>query len=367
MKQFFVFIRKETKHILRDVYTLVILLLMPIVLLLILGYAVTNDMRNTPFVVLDESKSSLSENFIRKLSNNGYFSLTGYLTSAAQIDEAFNKGKCKLAVVFPKDFDENFHRSKRAEIQILVDASDPNEASTIDNYLQLIAMQYQNELGSNAGLSMKINGEVKMLYNPQIKSAYNFVPGLMGMLMMIICAMMTSISIVREKERGTMEILLISPLKPTSIVLAKAVPYFIVSMTDVVLIMLIAVFLMGVPVMGSLSVILLLSIVFTLSALSLGMLISSIANEQQTAIIMALVGLMVPSMLLSGVLFPVESMPKLLQHLSNVIPAKWYIEAIRGLMIKGVGIAAIWKEVVALLGMTIVLLFISIKKFKNRL
>jgi ABC-2 type transport system permease protein len=367
MNQFFTFIRKETRHILRDVYTLVILLIMPIALLLILGYAVSNDMRNTPFVVLDESKSALSEDFIHKLSGNNYFSLAKYLHSPSQIDESFKKGSCKFAVIFPRGFEEDFYRTKKAEVQVIIDASDPNEASNIDNYLQLIMMQYQEESGRGGEFPIKVNGSVKMLYNPQIKSAYNFVPGLMGMLMMIVCAMMTSISIVREKERGTMEILLISPLKPASIVLAKAVPYFVVSMIDVVLIMLIAVFLMGVPVAGSLFVILLLSVVFTLSALSLGLLISSVANAQQTAIIMALVGLMVPSMLLSGVLFPVESMPKLLQYLSNIIPAKWYIAAIRGLMIKGVGIGAIWQEVAVLSGMTVVLLFVSIKKFKNRL
>lgn len=367
MRQFFTFIRKETKHILRDVYTLVVLLVMPIVLLLILGYAVTNDMKNTPFIVLDESKSALSNGFVQKLDGNSYFSLVEYLHSYSQIDEAFNKGECKLAVIFPRGFEEDLYRTNKAEVQIIIDASEPNEASTIDNYLQLIMMQYQGQLTEGMEVVFTVNSEVKMLYNPQIKSAYSFVPGLMGMLMMIVCAMMTSISIVREKERGTMEILLISPLKPTSIILAKAVPYFVVSMTDVVLIMLIAVFIMGVPVAGNLLTILVLSVVFTLAALSLGLLISSIAADQQTAMIMALVGLMVPSMLLSGVLFPIESMPVLLQGLSNIIPAKWYISAIRGVMIKGVGLASIWEEVTILFGMTVFLLFVSIKKFRNRL
>ncbi|GHT17393.1 transport permease protein [Bacteroidia bacterium] len=351
----------------RDVYTLVILLIMPVVLLLILGYSVSNDMKNTPFVVFDGNKSTLSSDFIHKLAGNGYFTMAGYLHTENEIDDNFRQGKCKVAIVFPPDFENNFTKTKHAEIQLIIDSSDPNEASTIQNYLQLILMEFQQEKSPAGALSFSINGEVKMLYNPQIKSAYNFVPGLMGMLMMIVCALMTSISIVREKERGTMEVLLISPLHPTSIILAKAVPYFVVSMTDVVLIMLIGHFIMGVPVVGNLLTILALSVVFTLAALSLGMLISSIAPTQQIAMQMALVGLMVPTMLLSGVLFPIDSMPVLLQYISNIIPARWYIEAMRGVMIKGVGLSEIVREVSVLGFMTVFLLFISIKNFKERL
>jgi ABC-2 type transport system permease protein len=228
-------------------------------------------------------------------------------------------------------------------------------------------MEFQQEKTSAGEMAFRINGEVKMLFNPQIKSAYNFVPGLMGMLMMIICALMTSISIVREKERGTMEVLLVSPLHPTAIILAKAVPYFVISMIDVTLTMIIGHFVMGVPIVGSLLTIFALSVVFTLAALSLGMLISSVTSTQQIAMQMALLGLMVPSMLLSGVLFPIDSMPVFLQYLSNIIPARWYIEAMRGVMIKGIGLMAIAKQVSILSFMTAFLFFISIKNFKERL
>jgi ABC-2 type transport system permease protein len=367
MNQFFSFIKKETRHILRDIYTLVVLLIMPIILLLILGYAVSNDMKNTPFVVLNNSKSTLSDNLIRNLEENKYFTMADNVFSFDQINQAFKEGKCKVALVFPQNFEEDYINTQTTNIQAIIDTSDPNEATTIGNYLELIVRQYQQTLGKDNSLTMSINGEVKMLYNPQIKSAYNFVPGLMGMLMMIICALMTSISIVREKEHGTMEILLISPLRPTSIVLAKAVPYFVVSMIDVVLILLIAYFIMGVPIVGSLFTILIISVVFTLAALSLGMLVSSVTSSQQTAMIIALMGTMVPSMLLSGVLFPVESMPVLLQYLSDLIPAKWYIAAIRSVMIKGVGIVDVWKDIAALSAMTVFLLFVSIKNFKDRL
>lgn len=367
MKQFFSFIRKETWHILRDVYTLIILLIMPVVLLLILGYAVSNDMRNTPFAVLDADKSSLSNDFINKLNGNRYFSMVGYLYSEKEINNSFYEGKCKAVIVFPSDFENAFIKTKRAEIQLIIDSSDPNEASTLQNYLQLILMEFQQEKTLKGEISFRIKGEVRMLYNPQVKSAYNFVPGLMGMLMMIVCALMTSISIVREKERGTMEVLLISPLHQTTIILAKAVPYFVISILDVMLIMLIGHFVIGVPIVGSLITIFALSTVFTLAALSLGMLISSLAPTQQIAMQMALIGLMVPTMLLSGVLFPIDSMPSLLQYISNIIPARWYIEAIRGVMIKGVGLLDIIKEVSILTFMTVFLLFISIKNFKKRL
>jgi ABC-2 type transport system permease protein len=324
-------------------------------------------MKNTPLVVLNASKSTLSDNFIRKLDGSKYFTMEDNILSFSEIDKAFEAGKCKVALVFPKNFEDDYVKTKHAEIQVIVDASDPNEASTIENYLEIILLQYQQELSGDNSLKMSINGEVKMLYNPQIKSAYNFVPGLMGMLMMIICALMTSISIVREKENGTMEILLISPLRPTSIVLAKAVPYFVVSMIDVILILLIAHFIMGVPIVGSIFTILILSVVFTLAALSLGLLVSSLTSDQQTAMIIALLGTMVPSMLLSGILFPIESMPTLLQYLSDIIPAKWYIAAIRGIMIKGAGILDIWREIAVLTAMTVFLLFISIQKLKSRL
>ena len=367
MNQFFSFIRKETWHILRDVYTLVTLLIMPVVLLLILGYAVTNDMRNTPFVVLDADKSTLSDDFIKKLNGNKYFSMIDYVHSEGEINNAFEKGKCKVAIVFPSDFENSFIKTKRSNIQLIIDSSDPNEASTIQNYLQMITMEFQQEKSSASDGILSINGEVKMLYNPQIKSAYNFVPGLMGMLMMLVCALMTSISIVREKERGTMEVLLISPLHPTAIILAKTVPYFVISIIDVALILFIGHFVIGVPIVGSLFTIFAISVVFTLAALSLGMLISSVAPAQQIAMQMALMGLLVPSMLLSGVLFPIDSMPVLLQYLSNIIPARWYIEAMRGVMIKGVGMLDVIKEVGVLVFMTVFLLFISIKNFKVRL
>jgi ABC-2 type transport system permease protein len=233
--------------------------------------------------------------------------------------------------------------------------------------MQQIVMQYRQEALSGTTIPFSIHTEVKMLYNPQLKSAYNFVPGIMGLVLMLICAMMTSISIVREKEQGTMEILLVSPVKPISIVLSKAVPYLLIAMIDVIAILLLSTFLLDVPIAGNIFLLLFLSMIFTLSALSLGLLISSVTETQQAAMLISGIGLMLPSILLSGLIFPIENMPWILRTISNIIPAKWFIMAVKDVMIKGLGFSAIHKECVVLLGMTVFLLTVSIKRFKNRL
>lgn len=366
MKQFISFIRKEFFHITRDPLTLFIMFLLPVIMLVLLGYAVSTELKNTSFIVFDQSKTVGSQELIEKISQNNYFSLWASVDNEQDIEKSFRKGECKVALLIPSQFGNNLLHDGNADIQLIVDASDPNEASTMVNYFQLIILQYQQE--NNAQINTQlINQEMKMLYNPQMKSAYNFVPGLIGLIMMLICAMMTSISVVREKETGTMEILLVSPIKPTTIILAKAVPYLIVALLDVVFILVISHFMLDVPIVGRLWLVMLLSFVFTFSALALGLLISSIAQTQQVAMIMSAVGLMMPSMLLSGLIFPIENMPFVLQIISNGIPARWFTEALREVMIKGSDFMTVWRELVILLGMTLFLLFVSIKKFKNRL
>ena len=367
MKQFTAFIKKEFLHIFRDVRTMMMLLAMPVVQLIIFGFAITTEINNTPFAVLDASKSVSSRQIVEKMSNSKYFNLQENLHAFQDIEDQFRKGKIKFALVIPSDFSDDLYRTGTGKIQLLADASDPNEASTVTAYAQQIIMQHQQSLLRENQIPYLINTEVKMLYNPQMKSAYNFVPGIMGLILMLICAMMTSISIVREKEQGTMEILLVSPIKPVFIVLAKAVPYLLIAMLDVVTILLISFFVLKVPIVGSVLLILLLSMLFTLSALSLGLLISSAVNTQQAAMLMSGAGLMLPSILLSGLMFPIENMPYILQLVSNIIPAKWFIIAAKDVMIKGLGFVAIWDELLILLAITTFLLFISIKRFKNRL
>lgn len=366
MNQFISFVRKEFYHITRDPLTLVIMLVLPIVLLLILGFAVSTESKNTSFVVLDESKSPLSRQLIEKLDGNAYFNLAENVNTAKDVEESFRKGNCKLAVIFPSQFANDIQKTGGSDIQIIVDASDPNEGSTLVNYVQSIILQYQKDLIVKPN-SQFINTEVKMLYNPQSISAYNFVPGLIGMIMMIICAMMTSVAIVREKETGTMEILLVSPLRPVTIILSKALPYLVVSILNVISILILSHFILDVPINGSLTLIMSLSIIFTFSALALGLLISSVTQTQQAAMIASSIGLMLPSMLLSGLLFPIESMPDILQYISCAVPARWFIKALRDVMIKGIGFQSIWQQITILIAMTAILLTASIKKFKDRL
>ncbi len=371
MNQFTAFIKKEFYHIFRDVRTMMMLLAMPVVQLIIFGFAITTEINNTPFVVFDQSQSISSRKIVEELNGSAFFNLKATLRSFDEIEDHFRKGESKLAIVIPSGFSDDLYRTGEAQLQILADASDPNEASTVTAYAQQIIMQYQQSL-----ITQKLNGnpvpyiirtEVKMLYNPQLKSAYNFVPGIMGLVLMLICAMMTSISIVKEKEQGTMEILLVSPIKPVFIVLAKAVPYLMIAIVDVLMILLLSNTVLHVPIVGNPLLVLFLSILFTLSALSLGMLISSVTNTQQAAMLISGAGLMLPTLLLSGLVFPVENMPWILRIISNIIPAKWFIIAIKDVMIKGLGIGSILGPLSILLGMTVILLIASIKRFKNRL
>lgn len=366
MKQFSSFIRKEIYHITRDPLTLVIMFLLPVIMLLILGFAVSTEIKNTSFVVLDESKTTETRLLIDKLNTNEYFHLAGYLHTIEEVEKSFQNGDTKLAVIIPSNFGNDLGRTG-TEIQVMVDASDPNGASTIINYFQSIFMQYRQEVIMTNPTAPIINTQIKMLYNPQMKSAYNIIPGMIGMLMLLICALMTSISVVREKELGTMEILLVSPLKPATIMFAKAIPYLIVAFLDVILVLIIAYFVFSVPIAGNILLILLISLIYIFTALALGLLISTITQTQQTAMITSGVGLMLPSMLLSGLIFPISSMPAILQWISHIIPARWFIEALRDVMIKGLGFEAIWKQFLILLSMAIVLMNISIRKFKNRL
>ena len=367
MKQFISFIKKEIYHIIRDPLTLSIMLILPVLLVLILGFAVTTEIRNTPVAVFDRSKTAESQRLIDKIDGNAYFTLVNNLHSESGIEKSFQKGECKLAIVIPSDFGQNLLYREKTNIQVIVDSSDPNEGSTLCSYLQLVIAQYQQELVHLHSHPGAVNTEVKLLYNPQMKGMYSIVPGIIGMIMMLICASMTSISIAREKEAGTMEILLVSPLKPAQIVLAKAVPYLFISLVDMVLCLLLARFVLEIPVLGNVWLIMLLSLIYTLSAIALGLLISTVSQTQQEAMVTSGVGLLLPAMLLSNLIFPIDSMPLLLRLFSCIVPARWFIDPLRDIMIKGLGFGAIWFEFLILLSISTILLFISIKKFKNRL
>jgi ABC-2 type transport system permease protein len=255
----------------------------------------------------------------------------------------------------------------KAQVQLVADATDPNVASTLTNYATAVIMDYQKRITNDRKLPYTINTEMRMLYNPQLKGAYSFVPGVMAMVLMLVCTMMTAITVVREKELGTMEILLVSPMQPLKIIIAKAVPYLLLSMVNIASILLLSVFVLDVPINGSLLLLIAESILFTLTCLAFGLLISSSTDSQQTAMFISLTGMFLPTVMLSGFMFPIENMPLPLRIISNIVPAKWYYLIVKDVMIKGVGFSGVWKETLILTGMMLFLLAVAIKKFKIRL
>lgn len=367
MKQFISFIRKEFYHILRDKRTMLILLVMPIVQILLFGFAITTEVKNTKVVVFDPSKDVSSQRIIERFRASEYFTITQELTEPAQINDVFKSGDINMVLVFSDNFERNLHHTGQAAVQIIADATDPNQASTLVGYASRILGYYQQELMRQSQIPYQIVPDVKMLYNPQAKSAYNFVPGVMGLILMLICAMMTSVSIVREKETGTMEILLSSPIKPIYIILAKAVPYFTLSMLNLVNVLLLSVFVLDVPIAGSLPLLITVSLIFTFLALSLGLLISTLVKTQMAAMLASGMVLMMPVMILSGMIFPIESMPEILQWISSLVPARWYIEAVKKIMIQGVEFKFVLKEFIVLSSMTLGLIIMSLRNFKTRL
>ena len=347
MKQFLSFVIKESKHILRDRRTMLILFGMPVVLMLLFGFAITTDVRNVRTVVVTSQLSPTNQQAVERLAASEYFTITATVATPQEAERLIRGQKADLAVVFAP---------RREGMQLIVDGADPNMAQQWINYAQQVILNPS---------SPTVNS--KMLYNPQMRSAYNFVPAIMGMLLILICAMMTSISIVREKEKGTMEVLLVSPVRPLMVIVAKAVPYLLLALVILAVILLMARFILGVPLVGSLFWMAGVSIIYILLALSLGLLISNVAQTQLAALLLSAMVLLMPVVMLSGMLFPIESMPRVLQWVSAIIPPRYYIAAMRKLMIMGVGIREVAHEVIMLTLMTAVLLTIALKKFNTRL
>lgn len=367
MKKFIGFIKKEFYHIFRDRRSLFILFGMPIAQIMLFGFAITNEINNVNVAVLDLSKDVSTNAIVNKISASDYFTVTQLLESQNEVESIFKKGKVKAVIVFEKDFDQQMRNTGIAKIQLLTDATDPNTANTINNYITSITQNYAKEINQGIQLPFQIVPESRMVFNPEIKSVFMFVPGVMTIILMLVSAMMTSISITKEKEMGTMEILLVSPLKPYQVIIGKVIPYVFLSIINALVIILLSIFIFKMPVQGSFFLLGLESVLFIITSLSLGILISTISETQQTAMMISLMGLMLPVILLSGFIFPINSMPLPLQVISNIIPAKWFIIIIKGVMLKGVGLLYVWKETLILLGMTIFFIVLSIRKYKIRL
>ncbi len=355
MRQFVSFIIKETKHILRDRRTMLILFGLPVVLMLLFGFAITNDVKDVRTVIVTSQMDHQTRQAVDRLAASEYFIITATVSSPGEAELLLRHQRADLAVVFGKDF-----ASRKSGVQLMVDTSDPNMAQQWTAYAQSI-------LSTQNTPSTPSTPNIKLLYNPRMKSAYNFVPAIMGMLLLLICAMMTSVSIVREKERGTMEVLLVSPVRPLMIIIAKAVPYLLQAFLILVIILVMSATVLEVPLAGSVGWIIVVSLIYILLALSLGLLISSVAQTQFVALLVSAMVLLLPTVMLSGMLFPIESMPQVLQWISAVMPPRYYIQVMRKLMIMGVGIREVLPEVCILCGMTLLLLMVALKKFNKRL
>ncbi|SEL90985.1 ABC transporter permease [Parapedobacter koreensis] len=367
MKQFITFVKKEFFHVLRDRRTLLILFGMPLAQILIFGFALTNEIKNARIIVIDQAKDEASRRITNRLAASNYFEIQEDVMDQNRMEAAFKEGNIKLAIVFPAQFRNDLIHQNHAQIQVIADASDPNTATTLTSYVSSIIQDYQTELNEGNGLPYRITPEVHMLYNPQLKGAPNFVPGVMALVLMLVSVMMTAISIVREKETGTMEVLLVSPFKPMWVILAKAVPYLLLSLVNVLSILSMSVWVLQLPVAGSWLLLFAESTLFIITCLTLGIFISIKAQSQQVAMLISLMGMLLPTMMFSGFMFPIENMPMPLQVFSNIVPAKWFYIIVKSIMIKGVGLEGIWKETLVLCGITLFFFLISLKSFKIRL
>ncbi len=355
------FVKKETLHIVRDLRTMLVVLLIPVLLMVLFGFAISTDINNIDVAVVAPERTEGVRKAVDRLSHNAYFTFKGYIGNSSA-DAVLRSGKADAVVVFAADYDRNLQlRSEglpvKPALQLLLDASNTNLSATAAAYLQ-------NVIAAPDAQSLF---ETHLLFNPQMKSSYNFVSGIMGLIFILICAMMTSVSIVREKEKGTMEVLLVSPVRPLRIILAKMLPYFVLSCVNLSTILLIAAFLLDVPMSGGVASIVIISLLYLVLALALGMLISTIADSQIAALLISAVVMLMPIMMLSGMVFPIENMPDVLQYLSCIVPARWYIAAMRKLMIEGLPLAAVLTEVGILLAMTVAIIGIALKRFNDKL
>ncbi|MEL6867690.1 MAG: ABC transporter permease [Bacteroidota bacterium] len=367
MKQLIVFVRKEFKHVFRDNKTLLMLFGLPIVQIILFGFALTNEIKNSKVVICDYAQDISSQQLTERIAHSKNFKIKKTVIDRNQIEASFKEGDVKLVIVFPNDFHQDLYHTNQAQIQVIADASDPNTASTLTGYINAIVSSYLQEINRAAASSVNIIPEIRMLYNPELKGATNFVPGVMALVLLLVCVLMTSVSIVKEKEKGTMEILLVSPMNPFTVIIAKAIPYFFLSLINLTVILLMSIYLLEMPMNGSVILLYTVSSILILCALSLGLLISNATKTQQAAMLISLMAMLLPTVMFSGFMFPLENMPLPLQYIANIVPSKWYYIIVKSIMIKGLGIASIWKETLILSVMTLGLLFISFKKFNIRL
>lgn len=358
-------IKKEFRHILRDAQTLTIIMLMPVVMLFLYGYAITLEMKQIETIIVDEAKTTESRELVEQILATDFYKVTAVDVNVNNIESLFKERKARCALVIPYNFSNELARKGGVKIQLLIDASDPNAANYVNNYFNLLNMNFN--IKQNNGIPFPFSIKPLMLYNPDLKSYYFFVPGLIAVILLLISALLTSIAIVREKESGTLEQILVSPVNPMQIIVGKVIPYTCIGFMNSIVILLIGRFWFGVPINGSILLLGATLLLYITTGLSFGLLVSTIAKTQQVAMLGALIATILPAFMLSGFIFPIDSMPLVLQYICKIIPATYFLEIIRGIMLKGVGISDLLFQISYLVLLTIFLLGVSVKKFSTNL
>lgn len=360
------FIVKEVHHILRDKQTLTILLLMPLIQVVLFGYALRSDVRNVRLVIVEPVSDYATLALRARLAAGSRFRIVAVAPTMAAVEPLFRQGKADIAVAFESDFAARLESNEPARLLLAVDASDPNTGTTMQAYARAVIMAYEAELGEKRGQPVRIIPETRMRFNPTLESVNLFLPGLIALVLTLVSALMTAISLSREKERGTLEILLVSPLRPWQIIVGKVVPYLGLAFANALTALLAAWLIFHVPFRGSVILLLAECLLYSMVSLALGVLVASITGSQRVAMLVALLVTMLPSSLLSGMVFPIASMPTVLQWISNIVPARWFIIIARGIMLKGVGLEHLWRETLVLAVMTLLLMALAVRTFKPR-
>lgn len=366
MRPFLGFVRKETLHLLRDRQTLAILILLPVVQVLIFGFAVRTDVREIPIVVVDPTPDVATLELRERVAASERFHLVAVAPSTRELDSQFQEGSVRQALVLPRDVERRLGRGDTLAVQLLTDGSDPNTGGIMQGYATAVLRRWHAD-ATPAARGLRIEVATRMRFNPTLESAHLFVPGLVAFVLTIVSALMTAISITREKETGTMEMLLVSPIRPAAIVAGKVTPYIVLGFVSVLLVLVAARAVFEVPLQGSLLLLLAESGLYIVTSLALGIVISTRAPTQRTAMLAALAGLLMPTLMLSGFIFPLESLPSPLQALSHIVPARWFLVVVRGIMLKGAGLPTLWQETLILAGMTVLLLIAGSRRLTIRL
>ncbi len=361
-------LRKEVYHILRDRRTLAVIILLPVVQVVLFGYSIRTDVRDVKLAVVDPAPDHATLELRNRFAAAGVFKIVAVLPSTNDLEPLFQRGDAQQAIVFQPGFAEQLGSGTPAPILLISDATEPNTGNARQMFARAVLDAYEREVaGSGPTRTLRIVPQVRMRFNPTRESSNLFVPGLMAMVLTIISALMTALSLTREKETGTMEALLVSPLQPRQIIIGKVAPYLVIGFISVLLVLLEARLVFHVPMEGSITLLLAEGLLFILVSLALGILISARTSSQRVAMMAALVGTMLPNQLLSGFVFPIESLPRVLQWVSAIVPARWFVAIARGIMLKGVGLGFLWRETLILAAMALVLLAMSARSFHVRL